>query len=286
MNLNFGTVHCLDDFGDFLLDFGFQTFALKKSYFEYLGQKELSNLKIEKWVQIELIMSLLIRNIYFTTIGKGYKDYDLIIQHKTVKLRCTTTPLSKWLLDGIKNYSRVEYYFFLARIDSKSLSELSTYFHENNYTEKHKMLTDNWLVMIVQKEQVSSTTKEIVVKNDEIEKINPKSSAKNRILEQTKLKFNENLEQKDERIAPKKWSSPEAHRYRLTQLLNWAESDSNLQNAIKNNNNRKAKNILKKRSIELFGSYYARDYAKIIYSKLKNKNKKKGISITWKWGFS
>jgi hypothetical protein len=140
------------NFGDFLLEVGYQTFALKRSYFDHLSQKEWSNAGIENWVQIELIMSLLTRSIPVTVIGKGKKDCDLIIEDHAVELRCATAPISFWLLDAIKKHPRAEYYFFLSRSDNKLTLELEDYFYKNKYSEKHKMLTPNWMIMVVTKD--------------------------------------------------------------------------------------------------------------------------------------
>jgi hypothetical protein len=146
------------NFGDFLLEVGYQTFALKRSYFDRLSQKEWSNAGIENWVQIELIMSFLTRSIPVTVIGKGKKDCDLIVRGHAVELRCATAPVSFWLLDAIKKHPRAEYYFFLSRSNSKLVFELTDYFNKNGYSEKHKMLTENWMIMVVtkNKEMLSS----------------------------------------------------------------------------------------------------------------------------------
>lgn len=140
-----------ENFCDFLLELCYQTFALKKSYFEYLSQKEWKNAGIENWVQIELITSMLTRNIPVTTIGKGRRDCDLIIQNRAVELRCATAPFSNWLLDAITKHPKAEYYLFLHRTDKKTESQLNAYFQKNKYSETSRILTENWVIRVVQK---------------------------------------------------------------------------------------------------------------------------------------
>jgi len=69
---------------------------------------------------------------------------------------------------------------------------------------------------------------------------------------------------------------------RLTELLKWAESNTILQTAIKNNYKRKAARILIEESTRLFGSSHARPYAKAIIAKLRNKTTENTYT---KWGW-
>jgi len=97
------------DFDDFLLNVAYQTFVLKTSYLDRLGQKEWANTGVENWAQVELILAFLIRDVPVTTIGKREKDCDLIVDNHGVELRCATTPNSSWLLDAIKNIPGLSY---------------------------------------------------------------------------------------------------------------------------------------------------------------------------------
>jgi hypothetical protein len=79
-----------------------------------------------------------------------------------------------------------------------------------------------------------------------------------------------------------KFNSPQAHIERLTELLKWVESNLDLQTAIKNKHNRKATDLLMAESTRLFGSSYARPFAKVIIAKLKAKTTE---NIHTKWGW-
>jgi len=140
-----------EEFDEILLNVAYQTFALKASYFDRLGQKEWANAGVENWVQVELILAFLIRDVPVTTIGKRERDCDLIVDNHGVELRCATAPNSSWLLDAIKRHPKAELYLFLSQTNSKLMDELKSYFEKNGYIEKYKMLNEKWIVMVVRK---------------------------------------------------------------------------------------------------------------------------------------
>jgi hypothetical protein len=145
------------DFDDFLLNVAYQTFVLKTSYLDRLGQKEWANTGVENWAQVELILAFLIRDVPVTTIGKREKDCDLIVDNHGVELRCATVPNSSWLLDAIKKHPRAKLYLFLSQTNSKLMNELESYFKENEYAEKHKLLNEKWMVMVVRRRTVEGS---------------------------------------------------------------------------------------------------------------------------------
>jgi len=167
------------EFDEILLDVAYQTFAVKTSYFDRLGQKIWANAGVENWVQVELILAFLIRNIPVTTIGKRKRGCDLIINGNAVELRCATTPNSSWLLDAIKKHPKAELYLFLSQTNSKLLNELETYFEKNGYIGKYKMLNEKWLVMVVKRNAeiaLSSAEKvSLVHAETKIEMLQPKT---------------------------------------------------------------------------------------------------------------
>jgi len=142
----------LKKFGEILLDIAYQTFALKTSYFDRLGQSEWAKAGIENWVQVELSLAFMIRDTAVTTIGNRKRDCDLIISNYGVELRCATAPYSTWLLDATKKHPKAELYLFLSKTNAKLMEELKSYFEKNGYVEKHKMLNKEWMVMVVRKE--------------------------------------------------------------------------------------------------------------------------------------
>jgi len=62
------------------------------------------------------------------------------------------TPHGCWML--LKKHPRAELYLFLSQTNSKLMSELGSYFKENGYAERHKLLNEKWMVMVVRRRTV------------------------------------------------------------------------------------------------------------------------------------
>ena len=141
----------LEELSGIFLNIAYQTFALKTSYLERLGQSKWYDTGIENWAQTELILGFMIRDIQVTTIGKKDRQCDLIVLGHSIELRCATRPSSKQLLNAIKEHPKAELYLFLSKTNGKVINELNSHFEQNNFGEKHKMLNEQWMVMIVWK---------------------------------------------------------------------------------------------------------------------------------------
>jgi predicted transport protein len=144
------------EFGETLLDVAHQALFLKRSYFDQFGQKMWSSAALESWVQIELTMAFLTRNIPATVNRKEKSESTLTIDDHPVELRCATTPVPFWLIDAIKRHPKAEYYLFLTQTNPTLIADLSEYFADNDYSQTHKMVTDNWLIMVVKKKEITS----------------------------------------------------------------------------------------------------------------------------------
>jgi len=143
-----------------LLDVCYQTFVARTHVFDALSAKKWKDTGIEKWVQIEFIVALIDRNYDVTTIGTRKRDCDIIVRNEESSLDAgieiktiTHTNYYKEVLikQGIHKHTKADLFLFLARVDSDVLTELVDYLKQDGYVEEHRMLNNDWMVMLVKK---------------------------------------------------------------------------------------------------------------------------------------
>ena len=147
----------ITQFDEMLLDLAYQTFALKTAYFDRLGQPQWSEAGIENWVQVELGMALMIRDIPVLIKGKVGRHCDLIIGETDkfkgveVELGASTKGSISSFKERFKRHPNTELYLFVSKTDDSLINKLNSYFSKQNYVEKHRMLNAEWMVMIVKR---------------------------------------------------------------------------------------------------------------------------------------
>ena len=140
------------EFMDTLLDIAYQTFALKRSYFDVLNHAKYKTIGIEAWAQLELFVSFEIRGIDVTPEGKKERDCDMIIGGYGVELRCVTNTTSKsYLLDSVEQHPEADLYLFLTKFDDKLLGELKESLREMNFAFKYRELNSQWMVLVTKR---------------------------------------------------------------------------------------------------------------------------------------
>lgn len=137
-----------------ILATAYQTFIGRTHIFDVLSEKKWSATGIENWVQTEIIVALIDRGYDVTTRGKIKRDCDVIITDNSgfdvgLELRAGTAGDYKWLLQGIVSHQNADLYLFISRVDSNTISGLGNYFRQYNFIEDHRMLNDDWMIMLV-----------------------------------------------------------------------------------------------------------------------------------------
>ena len=143
-----------------LLDACYLTFIGRTHVFDVLSAKKWRDTGIENWVQTEFIVALFDRGCDVSTYGKKKRDCDIIAKKKELELdigieikTLTHTSYYKEILinQGIRKHSRADLFLFLTRFDNDMLRALIDYLGESDYIEEHRMLNDDWMVMIAKR---------------------------------------------------------------------------------------------------------------------------------------
>jgi len=143
-----------------LLDVCYQTFIGRTHIFDVLSAKKWRDTGIENWVQTEFIAALFDRGFDVSTYGKRRRDCDIIVRNEQLELdvgieikTLTHTSYYREILinQGIKKHSKADLFLFLTRFDNDMLRALIDYLEQNDYIEEHRMLNDDWMVMIVKR---------------------------------------------------------------------------------------------------------------------------------------
>jgi len=147
-----------------LLDVAYATFINRLHIFDTLSADKWKDTGIENWVQIEFIIALLDRGYDVSTIGKKKRNCDLIVKNETglnigIEIETITYP-RYWryifVTQGLEKHISPEpdLFLFLGRIDSDIFRKLDKYLKQHNYVEKHEMLANDWMVMILKKDKI------------------------------------------------------------------------------------------------------------------------------------
>ena len=100
------------------------------------------------------------RDYDVTTVGKRKRDCDIIVKEKKSGLdvgieikTLTHTNYYKEILikQGIQKHTKADLFLFLVRVDEEALKELSAFLRQDDYSERHRMLNDDWMIMLVKK---------------------------------------------------------------------------------------------------------------------------------------
>lgn len=143
-----------------ILNAGYQTFVGRTHVFDVLSEKKWKDTGMENWVQTEYIVALIDRDYDVTTIGKRKRDCDIIVKGKKSGLdvgieikTLTHTNYYKEILikQGIQKHTKADLFLFLVRVDEEALKELSAFLRQDDYSERHRMLNDDWMIMLVKK---------------------------------------------------------------------------------------------------------------------------------------
>lgn len=139
-----------------ILATAYQTFVGRTHVFDVLSAKKWSATGIENWVQTELIVALIDRDYDVTTVGKVKRDCDIIVKDSSgfnigLELRAGTSGDHKWLIQCIASHQNADLYLLVSRIDDNTLVGLSNYFNQYSFVETHRMLNDDWMVMLVKR---------------------------------------------------------------------------------------------------------------------------------------